>query len=263
MSWDWYGVKTLYRLEAKGTPKNPDQDYNDKTTMIEERVVLVKARNFDEANEKGEKEASNYARSLRCINSYGQKVNARYLDTCDCFRFYDMPNVDVEVFSMMGMVNRKIPDDTLLDWRFGFRSDLEKDNERARKKFFDGNSEREIMNIAVKVYFRKIPEGRRTRIKKIHALILKLYPKAFVSMGYKIPTYHLGGRWIALANQKRYVSLYTCDERHIKEFKKKHPTIKTGKGCINFQDKDTLPLADLRQVIVNAMKTPKPVAKKK
>lgn len=119
------------------------------------------------------------------------------------------------------------------------------------------------MNLEVKKYFELVPEGRKARIKKIHSLILQLYPKAVRSMKYRMPTYEVGEGWVALANQKRYVSFYTCDARHIDEFKKKHPTIKTGKGCINFQDKDKLPLADLKQVVSHAMKISKPAAKKK
>ena len=114
----------------------------------------------------------------------------------------------------------------------------------------------------VKKYIGLISDARKARVKKLHALILKLYPKAIVSMKYRMPTYEVGEGWVALANQKRYVSLYTCGYHHIEGFKKKHPTIRTGKGCINFQDKDTLPIADLKQVVVHAMKASKPAAKK-
>lgn len=73
------------------------------------------------------------------------------------------------------------------------------------------------------------------------------------SMRYKMPTYELGEGWIALANQKDYISVYTCSAEHIVNFKKKHPKIKTGKGCINFKDGDDIPLNDLKGVIKSAM----------
>jgi hypothetical protein len=36
----WYGVRTLYRIGAEGTPKLRDQRYDPKSTLIEDRVVL-------------------------------------------------------------------------------------------------------------------------------------------------------------------------------------------------------------------------------
>ena len=58
---------------------------------------------------------------------------------------------------------------------------------------------------------------------------------------------------MALANQKHYLSLYTCAPAHIAEFKARHPGIKTGKGCINFRDRDPLPLEDIAQVVRHAI----------
>jgi hypothetical protein len=58
---------------------------------------------------------------------------------------------------------------------------------------------------------------------------------------------------VALASQKNYISLYTCSAENIATFKEKYGTIKTGKGCINFRDKDEIPLSDLDSVIQNAM----------
>lgn len=53
--------------------------------------------------------------------------------------------------------------------------------------------------------------------------------------------------------EKSYVTLYTCAEEHLVSFKKLHPGIKTGKGCINFRDKDPIPLEDLKSVIHSAI----------
>ena len=72
-------------------------------------------------------------------------------------------------------------------------------------------------------------------------------------MKYKMPTFELDGGWIAIANQKNYVSLYTCARQHIEPFLEKYPKIKAGAGCINFKDKDVFDLADLVPVIKSAM----------
>ncbi|MEW8627336.1 MAG: DUF1801 domain-containing protein [Candidatus Thiodiazotropha sp.] len=106
-------------------------------------------------------------------------------------------------------------------------------------------------------YFSDLPEARRTRITLLHEMIINEYPDVVIDMHYRMPTYRLGEGWIALANQKNYISLYTCSADHIELFKIQHPTIKTGKGCINFRDRDPLPIEDLVLVVQHAMSRPK------
>lgn len=113
------------------------------------------------------------------------------------------------------------------------------------------------MNSQVIKYIENIPVERNERFNTLHALVLKLYPDANVDMQYKMPTYKVGNGWVALANQKNYISLYTCGHHHIESFREKHPDIKTGKGCINFRDRDDLPLKDIGQVIMHAIEYPK------
>ena len=109
---------------------------------------------------------------------------------------------------------------------------------------------------AVEIYFKAIPPERSERFNRLHAVILELYPDAQVDMKYKMPTYRVEDGWVALANQKRYISLYTCGYHHIESFKQIYPGIKTGKGCINFKDKDDLPIKAIKQVIRHAMQHP-------
>ncbi len=75
MSWKWFGVKTLTRWEAIGKPTNIDDNYDEEATLIEERIVLIKARSFDEAINKGEKEAKEDLSEYK--NFYGQKIKQR------------------------------------------------------------------------------------------------------------------------------------------------------------------------------------------
>lgn len=109
----------------------------------------------------------------------------------------------------------------------------------------------------VKTYIDNIPEERKKRFLSIIATIKKLYPDAEESMKYKMPTYIYNDNWIAAASQKQYISVYTCSAEHLKQFKSEHPGVKTGKGCINFQDKDEIPIKDLERVIVNAIESVK------
>ena len=53
---DWYSAKSIFRHNNLSVKKN--------ATVYEERVVLLRARNFDEAIELGEIEAKEYAQSL-------------------------------------------------------------------------------------------------------------------------------------------------------------------------------------------------------
>lgn len=106
-------------------------------------------------------------------------------------------------------------------------------------------------------YIRNIPENRKTKFTQLHELIVQTYPDTKVDLSYNMPTYKVDDGWVALANQKSYVSLYTCGAHHLALFKQKHPDFKTGKGCINFRVKDELPLDDLVQVIQHAIEHPK------
>ena len=81
------------------------------------------------------------------------------------------------------------------------------------------------MNPQVKHYTDTVPEDRKLLANMLHALIMKEYPDAQVDMSYKMPTYKSKHGWIAWANQKHYVSLYTCAPQHIAEFKQSYPRI--------------------------------------
>ncbi len=114
------------------------------------------------------------------------------------------------------------------------------------------------MNKSILQYIQSVPSTRSEKFNSIHSLILSLYPHAEVELSYKMPTYKVGKGWVALANQKQYISLYTCGYHHIEAFKENNPGIKTGKGCINFRDKDELHMDDIEQVIRHAIEHPKP-----
>ena len=110
------------------------------------------------------------------------------------------------------------------------------------------------MESELQAYFDLIPEHRKQRFLTLHELILSTYPQVLVDMKYKMPTYQYENGWVALANQKNYISLYTCLPEALIAFKKLHPKINTGKGCINFKDSNELVLEDIKQVIKLAMK---------
>jgi len=134
VAWKWFGVKTLFRWEAIGKPKSIDDNY-DEATLVEEQIVSIKARNFNEAIKKGEKEAKENLSEYR--NFYGQKVKQRYLEVCDAFELFDEPNENgVEVFSLIETVSHKVEDSVLIENKFGKEQSAESFT-RKREKFWD------------------------------------------------------------------------------------------------------------------------------
>jgi uncharacterized protein YdhG (YjbR/CyaY superfamily) len=113
------------------------------------------------------------------------------------------------------------------------------------------------MDQRVLQYIDSVPKSRRAHIDTLHGLVLKCFPDVDVTMKYRMPTYSLGRGWVAIANQKNYVSLYTCSATHLAVFRPKHRSIKTGKGCINFREKDVIPVDDVIGVITHAITEPK------
>lgn len=67
----------------------------------------------------------------------------------------------------------------------------------------------------VMTYLHAVPPKRQQRLQTLHDMILELYPDATVDMTYKMPTYRVGEGWVAIANQKNYVALYTCGSHHL------------------------------------------------
>jgi uncharacterized protein YdhG (YjbR/CyaY superfamily) len=106
---------------------------------------------------------------------------------------------------------------------------------------------------AIVRYLAQLPEARRERALALHGLILSLFPQAAVSLGTRMPTYRLGEQFVAWASTKRHLALYTCSAERIAGFRARHPEIEAGAGCLRFRDSERLPLADLAQVVKNAL----------
>ncbi len=106
---------------------------------------------------------------------------------------------------------------------------------------------------AITRYVAQVPEARRERALALHGLIVSLFPQATVSLRDRMPTYELGGEFVAWASQKRHLALYTCSDERIAGFRARHPEVDAGKGCLRFGEGERLPLGDLAQVVKNAL----------
>jgi len=106
---------------------------------------------------------------------------------------------------------------------------------------------------AIARYLAQVPAARRERALALHGLILSLFPQAAVAMEQRMPTYRLGENFVAWASQKRHLALYTCSPERIAGFRARHPEVSAGRGCLRFRDPQRLALADLAQVVKNAL----------
>ena len=110
----WFGVKTLHRVEAVGRPVARDIHFDPSLTLVEERVVLVRARNHADAIRKAEREARRYAAFLTWRNPYGQRLKQRYLGACNSFELFDPPRGGTEVYSDTFLAEKSVPDRKLI-----------------------------------------------------------------------------------------------------------------------------------------------------
>lgn len=134
--WRWFGVKTVYRTTAKGKPHGTDRFYDPDFSLVEERVVLFRARNQPEAMKRAEREAQAYAAQLRTRNPYGQQLVTRYLGAMDCYgMFDDLDGSGSEVFSSTQVVSRRTPDRKIVS--SVLRPDESKKDEARRRNALD------------------------------------------------------------------------------------------------------------------------------
>lgn len=110
MASKWYSIKTFYRSRAEGRPENPDRYCDTEATLVEERIVLIRAQNPKEAIKKAEKEANEYAEKISYQNPYNQKVTTRYLGFFDLFEIEGNLADKEEIFLTSRLMNRKISD---------------------------------------------------------------------------------------------------------------------------------------------------------
>ncbi|MDQ3686818.1 MAG: DUF1801 domain-containing protein [Acidobacteriota bacterium] len=104
------------------------------------------------------------------------------------------------------------------------------------------------MNNEIEAYINNVPTERRERFRGIMETIKHNVPQAESVIKYKMPTFQVGDAWLAVANKKNYISIYTCESDKIAVFKQKYPKIKTGATCVNIRDTDDFELKDLAAI---------------
>lgn len=122
----FFGVKMLISSETKKNGK--------KIILVEERIVLLQARNHDSAINKARRECEKYANETY-LNMYGKNVKSTLLDCFDSFELLESPRSTIaEVYSMTEVMEKPMSKSDLLDKYFGERLDQKKEN-RLRSYF--------------------------------------------------------------------------------------------------------------------------------
>lgn len=111
-------------------------------------------------------------------------------------------------------------------------------------------------NLSYEQYLDGLPAERRREIERVWGLVRERIPAGYTEeVGAKFLSFKAGGEWcVALANQKNYISLYLIPLYMFPEMKAKFDAaaskkLKCGKGCVNFQRAEELPLEALGEIV--------------
>jgi len=132
MTAKWFAAKTVYRTTAVGRPLKRTPEYRADATLVEERIVLIRAKDFKGALKKAEAEAKRFARTTH-KNPFGQVVKTRFLGDVDLWLIHDELEEGCEIFGSTEVLSSKVSDRAILDAKFGAAPD--KDWSEARVKF--------------------------------------------------------------------------------------------------------------------------------
>lgn len=105
----------------------------------------------------------------------------------------------------------------------------------------------------VEKYFEPLSGLRQERLTRLRNKILALASGIDESMKYKMPTYEINGKWVAMANQKQYVAVYFCCADLVAPIRKAHPELSIGVGCVRVKDSQSVPEDLLIQSVARAL----------
>lgn len=132
----WFGVRTLFRVVAEGKPTRTDRYFDPTSTLVEDRVVLFRATDFDDAITQAETEARQYCKATRFANIYGQRVRLKFLRAVDAYSVPDERlGTGCEVYSSSAIVLDSVKDALVVTARFGKKVSRGRQD---RYKFMDG-----------------------------------------------------------------------------------------------------------------------------
>lgn len=106
---------------------------------------------------------------------------------------------------------------------------------------------------SIEQYICELPEVRCERGRMLDQTIRCMFPEVKVDMQYRMPTYHLRGHVLAWGSQKGHVAVYTCSAVRLEAFRKRHPKLSCGVGCVRIRDGDALSALDVQLLVKDAL----------
>ncbi len=110
-------------------------------------------------------------------------------------------------------------------------------------------------NLSFEQWLANAPAERRGVIEQVWKFVRERMPAGYTEAHTpKFLTYKAGDEWyVALANQKNYISLHLVPLYVFPELKAKldasEKKVKCGKGCINFLRAEELPLETIGEIV--------------
>ncbi|HJR06021.1 MAG TPA: DUF1801 domain-containing protein [Pyrinomonadaceae bacterium] len=110
--------------------------------------------------------------------------------------------------------------------------------------------------LSYKKYLAGVPAERRAEVERVWGVVRENVPDGYAEeIGEKFLSFKTGEEWyVALANQKNYISLYLMPLYVFPEMKTKFDAaaskkLKCGKGCVNFLRAGELPLEVIGEIV--------------
>ena len=103
------------------------------------------------------------------------------------------------------------------------------------------------MNAAIKAYFEQFPPETQRRLLAVRQAIAEIVPEAEEAIKYQMPTFVLNGNLLHYAAFKNHIGIYPLP-RVIETLKEDLKPYKQGKGSIQLQNDEELPLELIRKI---------------
>lgn len=104
--------------------------------------------------------------------------------------------------------------------------------------------------MSVDDYLAALTPLRRERVAAVRAAAHAAYPDVTESIEWKMPVFRRGpDRWIAVASQKSYVSVYLRSVEWAATVAATDPRLGHGKGCVNIKDTAAMPVAAIAEAV--------------
>lgn len=100
----------------------------------------------------------------------------------------------------------------------------------------------------INAYLKTLSAGERKVISALDRLVHRTAKGAVGTMKYGMPTYGIGGEFLATNAQRNYFSFY-ANPPYVKKFKAELKGLDCGKSCIRFKKLDAGLLGTLARII--------------